>query len=111
MRNRHKFTFIMCCAIADMIAMVFGTIIFLNFAIEEKVGWNTLFVNKMIPITILSWLFSVTYFQLYRVDVLFSLDEFFRNSWRAFLHKEFYGTDIFSFFRTTYCISLERRQI
>ena len=84
MRNRHKFTFIMCCAIADMIAMVFGTIIFLNFAIEEKVGWNTLFVNKMIPITILSWLFSVTYFQLYRVDVLFSLDEFFRNSWRAF---------------------------
>jgi len=39
----------------------------------------------MIPITMLSWLFSVTYFQLYRVDVLFSLEEFFANSWRAFL--------------------------
>lgn len=68
-----------------MIAMVFGTMIFLKFATEDDVGLNTLFVNKLIPITVLSWLFSVTYFQLYRVDVLFSLQEFFRNSWRAFL--------------------------
>lgn len=84
MRNRHKFTFIICCAIADMIAMILGTIVFLNFANEEKIGWNALFLDKMIPITILSWLFSVTYFQLYRIDVLFSLEYFFRNSWRAF---------------------------
>jgi putative colanic acid biosynthesis UDP-glucose lipid carrier transferase len=68
-----------------MIAMVLGTMLFLKFATEEVVGWNTLFLNKMIPISILSWLFSVTYFKLYRVDVLFSLDDFFRNSWRAFL--------------------------
>ena len=85
MRNRHKFTFIICCAIADMLAMVIGTMIFLKFAAEEVVSWNTLFLNKMMPITILSWLFSVAYFQLYRVDVLFSLENFFRNSWRAFL--------------------------
>ncbi len=85
MRNRHKFTFIICCAIADMIAMVLGTVLFLNFATEEIVGWNTLFLDKMIPITILSWLFAVTYFKLYRVDVLFSLEYFFSNSWRAFL--------------------------
>lgn len=84
MRNRHKFTFIICCAILDMIAMILGTIVFLNFANEEKIGWNTLFLDKMIPITILSWLFSVTYFQLYRIDSLFSLEDFFRNSWRAF---------------------------
>ena len=85
MRNRHKFAFIISCAIADMIAMVLGTIVFLNFATEENIGWNALFLDKMIPITVLSWLFSVTYFQLYRVDVLFSLESFFRNSWRAFL--------------------------
>ena len=85
MRNRHKFAFIICCAIADMIAMVYGTLLFLDLVTEEGVGWNTLFLNRMIPITILSWLFSVTYFQLYRVDVLFNLDDFFRNSWRAFL--------------------------
>ncbi|WP_281337468.1 exopolysaccharide biosynthesis polyprenyl glycosylphosphotransferase [Flavobacterium eburneipallidum] len=68
-----------------MIAMVLGTVLFLNFATEEIVGWNTLFLDKMIPITILSWLFAVTYFKLYRVDVLFSLEYFFSNSWRAFL--------------------------
>ena len=76
MRNRHKFTFIMCCAIADMAAMVFGTIIFLRFATEEHVGWNALFINNIMPITILSWLFSITYFKLYQVDVLFSLGDF-----------------------------------
>lgn len=85
MRNRHKFTFIIGCAIVDMIAMVLGTMLFLKFAALEDVGWNILFLDKMIPITILSWLFSVTYFKLYRVDVLFSLEDFFRNSWRAFL--------------------------
>ncbi|MGQ7947238.1 exopolysaccharide biosynthesis polyprenyl glycosylphosphotransferase [Flavobacterium sp. WC2509] len=85
MRNRHKFTFIICCAIVDMAAMLLGTLIFLQIANEEHVGWNTLFLNKMIPITILSWLFSVTYFKLYQVDVLFSLEYFYRNSWRAFL--------------------------
>lgn len=85
MRNRHKFTFIICCAIVDMIAMVLGTMLFLKFAALEVVGWNILLLDKMIPITILSWLFSVTYFKLYRVDVLFSLEDFFRNSWRAFL--------------------------
>ena len=84
MRNRHKFAFIICCAIADMIAMVLGTIVFLNFASEDNISRNGLLLNKMIPITVLSWLFSVTYFQLYRVDVLFNLELFFRNSWRAF---------------------------
>ncbi|WP_233589482.1 hypothetical protein, partial [Flavobacterium bomense] len=61
MRNRHKFTFIICCAVIDMIAMIFGTMLFLKIAAVEKVGLNVLFLDKMIPITILSWLFSVTY--------------------------------------------------
>jgi putative colanic acid biosynthesis UDP-glucose lipid carrier transferase len=85
MRNRHKFTFIICFAVADTAAMIFGTMIFLKFATEEHVGWNTLFLNNIMPITILSWLFSITYFRLYKVNVLFSLGEFFANSWRAFL--------------------------
>lgn len=85
MRNRHKFTFIICCALADMAAMIFGTMIFLKFATEEHIGWNALFLNNIMPITILSWLFSITYFKLYRMDLLFSLGDFFANSWRAFL--------------------------
>lgn len=63
--------------------MIIGTMLFLKFAILEDVAWNSLLFSKMISITILSWLFSFTYFKLYRVDVLFSLEEFFGNSWRA----------------------------
>lgn len=83
MRNRHKFTFLIFCAVHDMVAMIIGTMLFLKFAILEDVAWNSLLFSKMISITILSWLFSFTYFKLYRVDVLFSLEEFFGNSWRA----------------------------
>lgn len=106
MRNRHKFTFVICCAVADMTAMILGTMLFLKFATEEDVGWNTLFLNKIIPITILSWLFSITYFRLYQVGVLFSLEAFFRNSWRAFLTQRilwysyiyfFYDDRLYSF--------------
>jgi len=85
MLNRHKLSFIIGCAVIDMSAMIFGTMLFLKIATEENDGWNPLFLGKMLYISILSWLFSVTYFQLYRVDVLFSLDDFFRNSWYAFL--------------------------
>ncbi|SHG21999.1 putative colanic acid biosysnthesis UDP-glucose lipid carrier transferase [Flavobacterium segetis] len=84
MRNRHKLTFIFCCAIADMVAMVLGTVIFLNLTNEVTNSWNSLILDKLIAIAVLSWLFSVTYFKLYRVDVLFSLEDFFRNSWRSF---------------------------
>jgi putative colanic acid biosynthesis UDP-glucose lipid carrier transferase len=85
MRNRHKFTFLIFCAVNDMIAMIIGTLLFLKFALLEDVTWNAMLINKMISITILSWLFSFTYFKLYRVAVLFSLEEFFSNSWRAFV--------------------------
>jgi putative colanic acid biosynthesis UDP-glucose lipid carrier transferase len=86
MRNRHKFTFIISCAVIDMMAMIVGTMLFLKFATEEDVAWNTLFLDKMMPITILSWLFSVTYFK-------------------------FYGIFIFIFFRITYYIFLGVKQI
>lgn len=106
MRNRHKFTFMICCVIEDMAAMIFGTIIFLKFVNVDGVDWNVLVLNKMIPITILSWLLSVTYYRLYRVDVLFSLEDFYRNSWRAFLTQRilwhsyiyFFHDDILYFF-------------
>ncbi|MBC7846301.1 MAG: exopolysaccharide biosynthesis polyprenyl glycosylphosphotransferase [Flavobacterium sp.] len=106
MRNRHKFSFLICCAIADMAAMVIGTMIFLRCVTEGDVSWNTLFLNKIIPITILSWLFSITYFRLYQVDVLFNLEQFFANSWRAFLTQRilwysyiyfFYDDRLYSF--------------
>lgn len=85
MRNRHKFSFMISSVIEDMAAMIIGTLIFLKFTSDDGIGWFELAFNKLIPITILSWLFSVSYFRLYRIDVLFSLEDFYRNSWRAFL--------------------------
>jgi putative colanic acid biosynthesis UDP-glucose lipid carrier transferase len=85
MRNRHKFTFIAFILLADLAAIIFGTLLFLRFASDATMHWNVLVLSKMIPIAILSWLFSVSYFRLYQVDSLFSLEAFYRNSWRSFL--------------------------
>jgi putative colanic acid biosynthesis UDP-glucose lipid carrier transferase len=85
MRNRHKFAFIGFCFIADLAAIIYGDILFLKYANEVPAEWNGMVLSKMVPIAILSWLFSVSYFRLYRVDSVFSLEDFYRNSWRAFL--------------------------
>jgi putative colanic acid biosynthesis UDP-glucose lipid carrier transferase len=85
MKNRYKFSFMVGCFLTDFLAMVFGTLVFLRYTIETTSELNVLLVNKMIPITILSWLLAVSYFRLYRVDSLFSLDAFYRSSWRALL--------------------------
>jgi putative colanic acid biosynthesis UDP-glucose lipid carrier transferase len=84
MRNRHKFTFIALILLADLAAIIFGTLVFFRFASADSVDLNVLVLSKMIPIAILSWLFSVSYFRLYRVESLFSLEAFYRNSWRSF---------------------------
>lgn len=83
MRNRYKFTFIIWCFLTDLMALVFGVLLFLRISTETAIEWNDLLLSKMVPITILSWLFSTTYFRLYRVDTLFSVDSFYRNSWRS----------------------------
>lgn len=85
MKNRYKFSFIVGCFLTDFLALVFGTLVFLKNTSEINSELNILLVNKMILVTILSWLLSVSYFSLYRIDTLFSLDTFYRASWRAFL--------------------------
>jgi putative colanic acid biosynthesis UDP-glucose lipid carrier transferase len=45
-----------------MIAMVLGSSFFLNLATEGDIVGNSLFLNKMIPITVLSWLFQLLTF-------------------------------------------------
>jgi putative colanic acid biosynthesis UDP-glucose lipid carrier transferase len=81
-----------------MIAMVVSTLIFINFTAKVTTQWNALFLDKMIAITFLSWLFSVTYFKLYRVDSLFNLEDFFSNSGRAlFLQRILWHSYIFIF--------------
>lgn len=85
MKNSYKYSFTIFCAIADMTAMVVGNILFFNLANDEGFVWNTLYLNKMVVITMLSWLFVVIHFKLYVVDALFSLEDFYSKSWRALL--------------------------
>ena len=85
MKNSYKYSFTIFCAIADMTAVVVGNILFFNLANDEGFVWNTLYLNKMVIITMLSWLFVVIHFKLYVVDALFSLEDFYSKSWRALL--------------------------
>jgi putative colanic acid biosynthesis UDP-glucose lipid carrier transferase len=85
MRNRHKFTFVFCCILADILAMIAGSLVFLQFAKEAPVAWNSFTLNNMMVASIITWLLPSLYFNLYRLDTIFNLQAFYRNSWRSFL--------------------------
>lgn len=85
MRNRHKFTFVFCCILADVMAMIVGSMVFLQFAKEAPVTWNAFTLNNMMIASIITWLLPSLYFNLYRLDTIFNLQAFYRNSWRSFL--------------------------
>ena len=85
MRNRHKFTFVFCCILADVLAMITSTLVFLKFAKEAPVDWNAFTLNNMMVASIVTWLLPTLYFNLYRLDTIFNLQAFYRNSWRSFL--------------------------
>lgn len=85
MRNRHKFTFIFCCILADILAIIGGTLVFLQFAKESPLAWNSYNLNNMMLVSVIIWLLTSLYFNLYRLDSIFSLDFFYGSSWRSFL--------------------------
>ncbi|MDQ5928585.1 MAG: hypothetical protein QG594_359 [Bacteroidota bacterium] len=94
MRNRHKFTFIGCCIFADFSAIVLVVLLFLSWSNNALITFDYIFGNRIIPVAILSWLFSVAYFPVYKVTSLFDLQAFYRNSWKAF----FVQSILFQFF-------------
>lgn len=85
MRNRHKFTFIGFCILADFLAILLVCVLFLKLSNNTAFSLNLILTNKIVPIAILSWLCAVTYFPVYKVRSLFDLQGFYRNSWKAFL--------------------------
>lgn len=85
MRNRHKFTFIFCCIVLDLLAMLGGAIVFLNFAKETPIDLNEFVLNNIFMVSIISWLLPTLYFRLYQLDSIFSLDTFYRNTWHSFI--------------------------
>lgn len=85
MRNRHKFTFIFCCILWDLLIMLLGAFLFLSFAKDTAVDWNEFVLNNIFIVSVISWLLPSLYYRLYRMEHIFNLDSFYRNSWRTFL--------------------------
>ena len=85
MRNRHKYSFIFSCILADALAMIGASFIFLRYTPLSNEAWNYFFLNNLISAKLLCWILPALYFRLYPIDTEFNLDAFYRNSWRAFL--------------------------
>jgi putative colanic acid biosynthesis UDP-glucose lipid carrier transferase len=85
MRNRHKFTFIFSCIAADVLAVIAGVWVYLQFAMSASHGLGQFSLYYLIVVAMLSWLLPSLYFNLYRLDSIFVLESFYRNSWRCFL--------------------------
>ncbi len=98
MRNRHKFTFIFCYVIADLLAIVGGSLLFLM--ISEKAPLNEdAFVLNTIIISAICWLISALYFRLYELDHFFNLEGFYRNTWRVLVMQLFLWYSIIFIFQ------------
>lgn len=98
MRNRHKFTFIFCSILSDISAVVISISLFFYFAEETDVQWTSSFVNNSHLIAAAGWLLTTLYFNLYRLDTVFSLPIFYRNSWRVFLCQFIFWQSYIVFF-------------
>lgn len=106
MRNRHKFTFIFCSILSDISAVVISISLFFYFAEETDVQWTWSFVNNSHLIAAAGWLLTTLYFNLYRLNTVFSLPIFYRNSWRVFLCQFLFWESYIVFFE-----GLKRYQI
>lgn len=85
MRNRHKFAFVFFCIVTDVLAMIIGSLVFLHFAQDNSVNWNAFTLSNMMVASIVTWLLPTLYFNLYRLDTIFNLQSFYRNTWHSFV--------------------------
>ena len=88
MRNRHKFTFILCYIIADFLAIIGGSLLFLRIAENRPLNWDVFAFNSII-VSIICWLISTVHFDLYELNRFFNLTVFYRNTWRVLLMQLF----------------------
>jgi putative colanic acid biosynthesis UDP-glucose lipid carrier transferase len=98
MRNRHKFGFVFCYIVLDLLAILGSTLVFLSCTKDTHVDWNDFVLNNIFIVSIISWLLPSLYFRLYQLDSIFSLDTFYRSTWRTFLvHRILWQSYIFIF--------------
>jgi len=65
-------------------ANIAGGLIFLRFAKDASVDWNSFTLNNIMVASIITWLLPSLYYNLYRLDSICNLQTFYRNSWRSF---------------------------
>lgn len=85
MRNRHKFTFIISLIIADLLAVISSAWLYMPFDSPKPNEIVQISSYNLVEFAILNWLLSCLYFGLYQLDRSFSLESFYRKSWRSFL--------------------------
>ena len=85
MKNRHKYSFIFSCILADALALIGASFIFLRYTQLSNQAWDYFFLNNLISAKLICWIVPALYFRLYPLDTEFNLQNFYRNSWRAFL--------------------------
>ncbi|TRX15880.1 exopolysaccharide biosynthesis polyprenyl glycosylphosphotransferase [Flavobacterium franklandianum] len=89
MRNRHKYSFIFSCILADVLAIIVASFIFLRYAQLSNVAWDYFFLNNLTSARLFCWILPALYFRLYPLDTEFNLDAFYRYTWRVFLLQAF----------------------
>jgi Undecaprenyl-phosphate glucose phosphotransferase len=65
--------------------MIGGTFVFLHFTKDSAIGWSDFVIHNLLLTSIITWLLPSLYFNLYRFESVFSLETFYRNSWRVFI--------------------------
>lgn len=85
MKNRHKYSFIFFCILADILAITAASSIFLRYISLSDVSFGFFFLNNVTNAKVLCWILPALYFRLYPVDTQFNLHTFYRNSWRTAL--------------------------
>lgn len=82
----------------DFFTIVVSVSLFLYLAKTTDVQWSSSFVNNSHLIASAGWLLTTLYFNLYRLDTVFSLPIFYRNSWRVFLCQFLFWQSFIVFF-------------
>ena len=85
MKNRHKYSFIFSCILADVLAIIAASFIFLRYISLSDVSFGFFFLHNLTSAKLLCWIIPALYFRLYPLDTEFNLHNFYRNTWRAFL--------------------------
>jgi len=83
MKNRHRYSFIFSCILADALAIIVASFIFLRYVPLSDVSFGIFFLKNVTSAKLICWILPAMYFRLYPVSAQFNLHTFYRNTWRT----------------------------